>query len=1203
LKAFDPIGSVLEGHKLIEASAGTGKTTAVTSLYLRLLLERSLLVKEILVITFTNAAIEELKTRVRQILSQAKIAFERGTSEDSFLVELLKGTPNHDDAQVLLQNALYTFDEAAIFTIHGFCQRVLQEKAFESSAPFDMDLMADSTSILKEIRDDYWRLQIYEAPPLFQQFVLSKGLTPETLFRTVGRSPSNPFLRVIPQCQGPDPERLKTSGERLLLEFERLRESWNTNEKMVEDVLLHYQGLKRNQYKEGVILKCLDEVKQYLSSAILFELPASFSKLCPTSLAKATRNGYDPPQNPFFQAAEQYAQVYESVEQLYEGQLLALRVVLLHFVKAEMKKRTRRQNVRFFDDLLLDLYEALRQDKKSILAASLRGRYKAVLVDEFQDTDPMQYFILSSIFTDPSSPLFLIGDPKQAIYSFRGADVFAYMKAAEEVSETFTLEKNWRSSPNLVAAVNALFRRPARPFVFEGIRFHEAKAANLAVGQDFLWNGEPEAAPLKLWFMRRPPENEKGGISDSSANLLIPRAVATEIVSLLEAAKNGDVQIQGRVLSLGDIAVLVRTNSQARLIQKALQEQGLPALLYTNESVFRAHEAMETERVLWGIAEAGNESKVKAALATDLIGLSGNELAGLEENEVSWDEWLRTFAEYRDLWTSQGLLLMARVLMSRQKVGSRLLRFPDGERRMTNLLQIFELLHQASLENQLGIEGVLKWLAERRQEDRSLAPEEHQLRLETDERAVKVVTVHKSKGLQFPVVFCPFSWDGPMEERGSASFHDPRDKAILVKDLGSEEFNENQIRARREALSENARLLYVALTRARYRSTIVWGALNGAANSALTYLLCHPAPATDEGFLLSSKDRFQNLADAELEQQLKELVRDSEDTIELLPLPEAFASSCPGLEQQSGSPACRRFSGEVPLDWGVASFTSLVAGAKQENELPDRDALGTKVRTFEPVISPVSAEKSIFEFPRGLRAGNVLHEIFESLNLSNSASVEASELIRNKLREHGFDPEWEGCVRQMIQNVLSTPLETPDGSLFLSQLSAGDRLHELEFTFPLDRLTSHRLRRNMAALCGSEPPGDFVARLEQLEFSPMRGWLKGFIDLVFQHNGRFYLLDWKSNYLGGRIEAYRSEALREAVAENYYFLQYYLYTLALHRYLGFRLRDYHYSSHFGGVFYIFLRGVDPERGTEFGIFKDRPSETLIRAMEPCFTGA
>lgn len=210
---------------------------------------------------------------------------------------------------------------------------------------------------------------------------------------------------------------------------------------------------------------------------------------------------------------------------------------------------------------------------------------------------------------------------------------------------------------------------------------------------------------MKLWFMRRPLENEKRGISDSSANLLIPRAVATEIVTLLEAAKNGVVRIQGRALSLGDIAVLVRTNYQARLVQKALQEQNLPALLYTSESVFRTLEAMEVERVLWGIAEAGNESKVMAALTTDLIGLNGNELAGLEENEVIWDEWLRVFAEYRDMWTNRGLLLMARTLMGRQKVGSRLLRYPDGERRLTNLLQIIELLHQAGPRKSAGHRG------------------------------------------------------------------------------------------------------------------------------------------------------------------------------------------------------------------------------------------------------------------------------------------------------------------------------------------------------------------------------------------------------------------------------------------------------------------------------------------------------------------
>ncbi|HVN78097.1 MAG TPA: exodeoxyribonuclease V subunit beta [Terriglobia bacterium] len=1200
MRAFDPSGSALEGHQLIEASAGTGKTAAVSALYLRLVLERRCQVRDILVITFTKAATEELRTRIRKIVRGAYDALETDSVADEFVAGLLAGISDRDDARLQLINALHSFDEAAIFTIHAFCQRVLQENAFESSGLFDTPLVTDSSPVLREIAADYWRINVYEASPLFQQFVFREYSNPEELFSTVGHAFTNPYLCIIPRPEKADSELMTSLERQLEFEYGRLQQSWKANREAVSDILRHYEGLSRSSYKEDVICTSIEEIEQYLSSAVLFKLPSHFSKFRSETLAQGTKKGHAAPKNAFFLVADDYFRAYQALEELYQERLLNLRVSLFEYVKKELKVRTRRQNVRFFDDLLLDLYDALRRTNGPSLAVALRDKYRAVLVDEFQDTDPVQYFVLKSVFRDPDSPFFLIGDPKQAIYSFRGADVFAYMEAANHIPARSTLEKNWRSSPNLVRAVNALFRRTPYPFVFAEIGYQEVEPANLSAAAEFLWNGKPDAAPLKAWFVERPPDKQEKLLTDNAAYSLLPRAVASEILSLLEAARKRVVTIGGNPLSPADLAVLVRTNYQAALIQQALQEQGIPALLYTSASVFATWEAMEVERVLWGIAEAGFERRVKAALSTDLFGLTGSELAVLEENEVMWDDKLRTFAEYRTLWVNQGLLLMSRVLMLRQKVRSRLLFFPDGERRLTNFLQIFELLHQAALENHLGMEGVLTWLAERRHENRPLAPEEHQLRLETDEKAVKIVTVHKSKGLEFPLVFCPFAWDGPVEKKDSATFHDPTDKTILIKDLGSEGLSANKVLAQREGLSENARLLYVALTRAKYRCYLVWGAFSGGANSALTYLLRPPNPSEAGDAVIVQEGRFNRMiSDEELLENFRDLVRESQGSIELLPLPEALSDRYSDPDLQGRSFSCRRFTGEIPADWGTTSFTSLVTASRQELEFPDRDALQLK-EWSRPVFISSPRGRSMFEFPRGVRAGNVLHEIFERLDFSKGESEETRELIRERLREHGFDLGWEETVNRMIQNALSIPLGTPEDPIYLNQLAGGNRLQEIEFTFPIERLTPWHLKRILKNHATGEFAVDLVEKIEQLEFSTIRGWLKGFIDLVFQRDGRFYLVDWKSNYLGDRIEAYRTAALKELIRENFYFLQYYLYTVALHRYLRLRIPNYDYDSHFGCVFYVFLRGIDPGSGSEYGVFQDRPDERLIQALDDCF---
>src|SRR5262245_3821051 len=626
----------LTGRKLVEASAGTGKTYAITSLYVRFLLERRLSVGQILVVTFTEAATEDLRRRIRKRIRDAGAAFATGETSDEFLAGLLRKTPDPAEAHHLLSDALRTLDEAAIFTIHAFCQRVLQDKAFESSSPFEMDFITNQDALLREIVDDFWRIELYPASPLFIRYAQQSDLTPQSLLQFVSQGLAWPLLEVIPKTEKPDAKAQMALEDSVWKAHRMLKTVWESSKVAVRDILLNYDGLNRSIYRPQALEEALHEMQVYLASENPLGVPEGFDRFCASKLAKSLKRSYAQPRHEFFDRCDEFRAVYQQLQNLFGQSVLALKVKLTGYVRSELRRRKQQLRLRSFDDLLIDLHEVLSGGSRSFLVESVRKRYAAALIDEFQDTDPLQYAILRSLFSGNETVVFLIGDPKQAIYSFRGADVFAYMQAARDAEQALTLDKNWRSTEKLVEAVNRIFQNASEPFIFPEIEFHSVQAGRHDQGE-FVWEGEASGAPLKLWVMRRTEVDKP--ISKSGATKELALAVACEIVRWLEAGSSGKAHVQGEALAAHHIAVLVRTNEEAHHIQKALQQIGVPSVIHSDESVFKSHEALELQRVFGGIAEPGNEGKVRAALATDLLGVTGNELAQLAYDEAAWDDW------------------------------------------------------------------------------------------------------------------------------------------------------------------------------------------------------------------------------------------------------------------------------------------------------------------------------------------------------------------------------------------------------------------------------------------------------------------------------------------------------------------------------------------------------------------------------------
>ncbi len=1180
----------LEGTHLIEASAGTGKTYTIASLYVRLLLETTLRVREILVVTYTEAATGELRGRIREKVRAALKCFVSGEGDDPFLLGLVRRTADCGQAVRRLEYALRRFDEASIFTIHGFCQRVLSELAFESRVLFDHELITDQTELLRETVGDFYRMHFTDAMPReLAHYAMNRGHTFGFFLGLIRQASLD--VRVIPDIPEPG---LGPVLDAYRESFGRVKSLWKEAGPEVARLLLNDPGLNRTRYRVPGVSRLLDDMEEYASSGgTVLPLFKDFEKLTATVVESAVKKGHAPLRHDFFTRCDEHKRLCDELTAGMDRWLVWLGVQLFCHVGSSLPAKKDALGVVHFDDLLLKVRDSLASESGPILRENLAERYRAALIDEFQDTDPVQYEIFHTVFS--GAPLFLIGDPKQAIYSFRGADIFTYLNAAGEVGEddVHTLEKNWRSEPGLVRAVNGLFDRQGS-FVFEEIRF-----APVAPGENPLRKAlrDPGPGPLTIWYA---DDGSPAGLTRHDAEELISRAVAAEISRLLRSGARGEAVIGQSGVAPRDVAVIVRENSQGRLVRDALAACGIPCVLSSEENVFDTPEALEMEFLLRAVAQPHAEPYVRTALAGPLFGLDASEIDMLGRDDRLLETWVERFRHYHDLWAQAGFMRMFRKLAADEGAGARILRLPRGERIYTNFLHLAEVLNQASMEHRPGMRGLIKWLNQRRDPSMPRA-QEHQLRLESDEDAVKVITVHKSKGLEFPIVFCPFLW-GPSGLRGGAgvAFHDGRQGYRAFLDLGSDRLAEHRTQAEREILAEDMRLVYVALTRAKNRCYLVWGRFNRGESSALSRLFTAEggdAAGGAGGGAAETGDAPAGfpLSGDPVRDGLTGVCRGGEGSI----LVEDLPRQAPGRFVRSAlDPArlfCREFTGRIDRSWRVSSFSSMISDAPHgADALPDADAADRDAlyRLSRLDAGGEGADAGgAFRLPGGARTGIMLHSVFERLHFqADDAAIRAQ--VAGTLALHGFGSDWEETVTAMVKNALAIEID----GVALAGVPNATTLRELEFYLPVGKL-SKRILADIFRGRGRDavPPG-FPEMLEELRLDETRGFLRGFIDLVFASGGKYYLLDWKSNRLGPGVEHYGQESMEDAMVRNYYVLQYHLYTAALHAYLEKRMKGYSYREHFGGVVYVFLRGVDPARGPEYGVYRTMPGWEVVRGL-------
>jgi len=1155
---LDPLRLPLRGLQLIEASAGTGKTFTLAALYVRLVLGHDgsatlgagLFPPQILVMTFTEAATAELRERIRHRLASASRYFQTG--DDALADPFLRSLHSEIDADFWptcawrLDMAAQWMDDAAIFTIHGWSSRMLKTHAFDSASLFTQSRVEDSERLRRIAAQDYWRHWMYALALDELPALQALGSTPQDLldrlqplWREAERAPGD--AAAAPEA--PDvllPRWAQWQQRRTALE-QPARAGWTP------DVIAAINDAAAAKKIKGVQTRWLEGWFQQMADW------AHGGDIDPKTLERFTSRVLV--EKGWSQAANWLE--LDRLQDLHACLLDEPDVatgVLAHAAQEvdAAYQRAKAQAAQFdFSDLLKNLYHAL-QAPDGRLARAIRAQYPVALVDEFQDTDPWQFGALSKIYsTKPidqlvqnpvllengdatATGLIMIGDPKQAIYSFRGADLATYLLARNQAQGIYTLPANYRSTDGMVQAVNTVFGQAQKPF--GDVPFVHVTAANPKV-LPLQVNGQPQVA-LTAWHVPFEGTPRQDDFLQHMAQVF-----ASQIVRLLASS----------AARPGDMAVLVRDWREAQAIRDALSERAVRSVyLSERNSVYASAQAHDLWRILRAVAAPGNNRAVRAALATRTWGLSAQTMDGLFADETAWDAMVEQFMLWQRVWRTQGLLPMLYRLLHDQSLAGRLLQQGGpGERSLTNLLHLGELLQAASLELQ-GEGALIRHLEDQLRRPR-MSGEAAELRLESDADLVQVITLHKSKGLEYPLVFLPFVSKFRAEAKDSPRPDDER-------------------------LNEDIRLLYVALTRAKQALWLGAAQLRGdvdgdkpVVKSALSSLLGR----SQSGDLMA---RLKTWASPHI-------------TVETAPQP------TPDSYQPSATHTAHQ-SARLPLrlqttGWWSASFSALTRDlahaeaepvsaptlpTERDERLQDAQLDNAQATSTEPDAADLlSAEPPFNAFPAGSRYGTLLHDLLEwqanhhwpAAQPATATSPEWQTQLQRQAERLHLTPEHitllDSWMSQLIKQ--SMPLDQVNNGLLaicLGAIAAPDRWVEMAFTLPVQRLGSQQLDALITRHLWPK-----LAR-PALQRRQLQGMLTGFMDLVLHHQGRYYVLDYKSN----RLPGYAPAQLVQAMMAHRYDLQAALYLLALHRLLRSRLADYDYDQHVGGALYLFLRGVD-----------------------------
>lgn len=1121
-KEFDALNVPLEKKNLVEASAGTGKTFSIAVMVLRLILEKDINIREILLVTFTNNAVAELDERIRLFLRSAHEYANSGKGA----TEVIRAVVDRQIAGIgkeaaikKLNESLLFLDETSVLTIHSFCHQTLSNLAFETGQLFESELVTNLDEVVMSQVQEFWRNEIVTLPVEILSMLSGIGFNQDAIVSIVSNYLSgkryHSFHEKITYQPGkecaillPGIQKLETSCQEY---YGQLQELFFQNKDHLREVL-------ETDRFEFVFVEHLDDFDSFLSMLSKRRTRKGVARIFPDEMLTAF---------------DQLSETQEAIKQ--EGSKFAdlLYCSALEKVIAGVSHYCDTKGIQSFDSLIKNLYNALQGTNREKIIRALKRQYRAVFIDEFQDTDKWQYDIFLESF-GKDVILFLIGDPKQSIYAFRQADINTYFKAYQDADNRYNMNVNFRSSNAMIDSMNEFFM-PQPGFDF----FYFQKAAN----------------SIYYFLVSSPEKNTKGyfvtdEIRDNGITICsgenrddLLKIAAYRVFRLLTESRYGIETDHGkRKIVPADIGILVKNKDYGHELKQHLGKFNIPSVFVADEKIMKTQEARDLIRLISAIYDPSVEN-INAALVNSFTGYKSKDAISFDAEYI-----IELFKGYKQTWELQSIYSCIAAFISDFGIENYLRDpgTPNGLRIITNLYQLMELLQKTAYHQHLKQAELLSWYKRALELD-LMEKDESTIRLESDADAVTIMTIHKSKGLQFNIVIAPQMDFKEPDNRELVELYENNEYITIPK----KELNEDQkSNFKTQTEQEFRRLMYVTITRAVYKTFIFHNAgkyYNGSALSQMLPLL-------------------QNASHIEI----------SDDEMDTSAID--YSQKYQGQKNEHPVPAMlkNKFRLKDPF-WRYMSYSRLAA--KESFVIPQQEV---------PKTAREDAEYDEFIF-RKLRKGNItgnmVHYIFERIDFGDTS--QHAFIIPDAVNRFASSnaESYNQWLPTFADHVLHGTIHTETTSFQLAEIHSNLRISEMEFDFST-------IQCDPAQLTAALRDAGLGIQLRGNE--PLHGLMKGFIDLLFEHKGKYYILDWKTNFLGGSLADYEHAALNEAMEQLNYQLQFVIYTLAVKKYLLARLGHFDYDR-FGGVIYCFVRGM--RKGTRNGVYFHRPEESAITKIE------
>ncbi|MBK4765234.1 MAG: exodeoxyribonuclease V subunit beta [Pantoea sp. Brub] len=1165
---LNPIVLPLFGKILIEASAGTGKTFTIVLLYLRLLLGlgnenayfRPLSIKEILVVTFSDSATFELRRRIYNTIHQLRLDCIYGKSNDPICQIILEQIIDFKKTiAILLVAERDLIDKISVFTIHSFCMRMLQLNPYKQNIDLNKQLLKDQYLLLKESTNHFWYDIFHSIPLSLARIILSEWKNVDEFFTTIypyflkqsfDINDSISYLNTM----------LYQQHEKNMEKIFLIKEKWKKSCKDIFNIISN-SNIDKRSYNDKNLFNWLSKITIWANSETLdYQLPTELKKFQQNNINKKNKIGIPPKHD-----------LFHEIDVLY-NKPLSLRNCFIKKALAEIsidiKKKKYINKLITFDDLINNLYEELNKPTGYLLSKIIKNHFPVALIDEFQDTDLKQYKIFNLVYSDQlKNTLILIGDPKQTIYSFRGADLSTYLHARKDISKYYTLNINWRSAKNIINSINYLFSKVKLPFLLPNIPYVPIKTAINNQELQFIVQNIKKTG-LSFWL------NLNSEIKLVDYEQLIAQHCAYHINNLLLASHHGNVQIGKpnlmRKLEASDITILVRNQHEANLIQNALNFFSIPSIYLSDNknNIYFTPESFELLCLLKAIQEP-KDKFIRNALTTTIFSMDSLQLNILISNKKKWKLLIKEFINWKNIWYKFGISQMIFDIMLKYKFAENIMVSNNGNRKLINLMHIVELLQEKYILLNYSARALISFLTDKfYQTNEIINNDTDSIRLEKNKNLIYITTIHKSKGLEYPIVWLPFATGY-------------RKNSYIEYDKNNNYMNELNYQNANYTLDkttifEDLRLLYVALTRSIYHCSIGISIIKKSKIKKINYN-CYQSAM---GYLLQYDETNPH-------QIISNISNINCEIIDIKDIDLKFNQLLNNKIQIKQTLTSKTFTRKFKKFWDTFDYSYLINHSLCKKNYSTFN-VNYLVQSKHNNIKYKSSLMIKHILPENTAFNQFMYNLLKYIKYNNITKSWVNKQIKN----YNYPVNWLPYIYEWINCIVHKPLNSQ--GLTLNKIKNVDCLIDMKFHLFVNKpIVAYKLDALIRRY------DNLSKQTNDLNFNDIKGILQGLIHLIFKWNNKYYIIDYKLNWLGNNDHCYTDEVLEQEIINKRYDIQYNIYTLVLHRYLKNRIHNYNYQKHFGGMFYLFIRGFN-EKTNQNGIFTTYPNENLIKYIDIMF---